>query len=198
MTARLRALRATALLAGSLVLAARLAVAGETPSLERLLDLVRLAEPSTVAFTERRELQYLTEPIVLEGTLSFSPPDRLTREVHRPKRETMVIEGDLLTLRPNWKDPPTRVLLADFPALDALVTALRAVLAGDAATLARVYEVALAGEEASWTVTLTPRAEGLRSVVRSVVLRGSGGSVGAVEVREAGGDSSLVTIHGPA
>lgn len=196
--ARPRALPVIAGLVGGLLLALRPAPAGEPLSLDRLMDLVRQTEPSAVAFTERRLLQYLTEPILLEGTLSFSPPDRLAREVHRPKRETMVIEGDLLTLRSNWKDPPTRVLLADFPGLDALVTALRSVLAGDAATLERVYEVELDGEEGAWTVTLTPRAADLRSVVRSVVLEGSGASVGAVEVWEAGGDRSVITIHGPA
>ena len=180
-----------------ILLAAHVALGGQDLSLGRLLDLVRQTEPSTVAFTERRSMQYLTEPIVLEGTLSFDPPDRLTREVHRPNRETMVIEGDLLTLKANWKDPPTRVLLADYPGLDALVTALRAVLSGDAEALERVYQVDLRGKEEAWTVALVPRAESLRAVVASVVLEGSAATVRSIEVVEAGGDSSVITVHGP-
>ncbi len=180
-----------------ILLAAHVALGGQDLSLGRLLDLVRQTEPSTVAFTERRSMQYLTEPIVLEGTLSFDPPDRLTREVHRPNRETMVIEGDLLTLKANWKDPPTRVLLADYPGLDALITALRAVLSGDAEALERVYQIDLRGTAEAWTLALIPRAESLRAVVASVVLEGAAETVRSIEVQETGGDSSVITVHGP-
>ena len=59
-------------------------------TLSRLTAGLALKSPATVGFSEERRLQYLTEPLILEGTLSFEPPARLEKQVLRPKWERMV------------------------------------------------------------------------------------------------------------
>lgn len=151
---------------------------------------------STVRFSEERRLQYLTEPLFAKGTLSFTPPGRLERQVLSPGRERMTVEGDLLTIEANPKDPPVRVLLSDYPALEAFITALRALLAGDRPTLEHIYAIALAGTEASWRLRLIPKSEQLRDKVREIHISGRAGAIRSIEVIEAGGDRSITTITG--
>lgn len=151
---------------------------------------------SVVRFSEQRRLHYLTEPLLLEGTLSFEPPDRLEKRVLRPKKEKITVDGNLVSIETNTKDPPVRVLLSDHPALDALITALRSVLGGDLDALEDSYAIVVDGEGDSWSLHMTPRSEALREAVREVWMRGSAGRIETIEILEAGGDQSLITITG--
>lgn len=149
-----------------------------------------------VRFSEERQLHYLTEPLLLEGTLSFDPPERLEKQVLRPKKETITVDGNLVTFESNPKDPPVRVLLSDYPALDAFVTALRAALSGDLENLAHIYAIELKGTEDSWSLQLTPRTDALRKAVSKVQMNGSSGRIMSIEILETGGDRSIITISG--
>ncbi len=151
---------------------------------------------SVVRFSEERLLHYLTEPLLLEGTLSFDPPERLEKQVLRPKKERITVDGNLVTFETNPKDPPVRVLLSDYPALDAFITALRAALSGDLETLEHIYAIVLNGTEESWLLQLTPRSEALREAVSEVRMRGSAGRIMSIEILETGGDRSIITISG--
>jgi outer membrane lipoprotein-sorting protein len=151
---------------------------------------------STVGFSEVRRLNYLTEPLHLEGTLTFEPPARLERLVLRPTRERMIVDGDVLTIEASRNTPPARVLLSDHPALDGFITALRSVLAGDQGTLERIYAIELEGGEAAWSLRLTPKSERMREAVSEVRIAGAGREITTVEVIETGGDRSVITIRG--
>jgi hypothetical protein len=165
-------------------------------TLSRLIAGLAQDQASTMGFSEVRWLQYLTEPLYLEGTLTFQPPDRLERLVLRPIRERMIVDGDVLTIEASRIAPPARVLLSDHPALDGFITALRSVLTGDQGTLERIYTIALEGAEASWLLRLTPKSERLRAAVSEVLIGGAGREITTVEVIETGGDRSVITIRG--
>lgn len=166
-------------------------------SLSELLEGLARHVSGTVSFSEVRHLSYLTEPLNLEGTLTFEPPARLERLVRSPTRERMVFDGDVLTIHASRTTPPARALLSDYPALDGFITALRAVLAGDQDTLDRIYETSLRGSEASWSLHLAPRPEPLRAALREVNIEGAAHRITRVEVLEAGGDRSTITLHEP-
>jgi len=169
--------------------------AAETPwDLSALAGMLAQETKSSVDFSEERHLAFLTEPVVLEGRLSFEPSGRLERLVLRPKRERMVIEGRLLIIETNAKDPPIRVLLSDHPPLEAFVVALRALLAGDQEALEQVFDTALAGEPADWLLRLTPRAPQLRAAVEVILISGSMDTIESIEVLETGGNRSIITL----
>jgi outer membrane lipoprotein-sorting protein len=171
--------------------------AAEGPlSLPRLIAGLARETSTTVRFSEERRLQYLTEPLFLEGTLSFEPPGRLEKQVLRPKREKMIVDGNLLIIESNRENPPVRVLLSDHPVLDAFVIAFRAILKGDHETLERIYTTALEGGEAAWLLRLTPRARQLREAVSEVRIAGGTTEITSIEVIEVDGDRSIYTISG--
>lgn len=165
-------------------------------------DLARLAEVisgagfGTYRFAEERHLQFLTEPLHLEGTLSYTAEGKLVRRVTSPRPEQAVIDGNLLSIETNKVDPPVRVLLSDQPVLNALVVALRATLTGDVPLLIDHYEADLSGLEASWSLNLTPRAASLRAAVEEIRLQGSAHEIRTIEILETNGDRSVITISG--
>lgn len=167
-------------------------------TLESLVAGLAENRPSTVRFSEERRLQILTEPLVSEGTLTFKAPDRMERLVLRPKWERIVVEGGLLTIEANKRDLPTRLLLSDIPALDALMATLRSLFAGDADALLRFHEASLTSDGDSWALKLIPRDAVWKEAVREVTVEGTGHSVRSIAVNEAGGDSSTITILGEA
>lgn len=179
-----------------LALAPAVGRAQETPwNLAALVAALAQQKALTVRFSEERRLQYLTEPVRLEGTLSFDPPDRLEKRVLRPKRERMTVEGDLITIETVPGDPKVRVFLSDYPALGAFVTALRALLSGDPADLERVFLPALAGTEEAWSIRLTPRLPEVRGRVSEIHISGAGRRIASIDILETGGDRSIIAIH---
>ena len=67
-------------------------------------------------------------------------------------------------------------------------------LAGDLATLRRLYEVKLDGGEREWRLTLKPGDPQMQEVVREIRIGGSGDTIASIEFMEANGDRSVMTI----
>ena len=151
--------------------------------------------PSTnESFTESKSLAVLSEPLLLSGTLSYNRPDRLEKHVLSPYEEHLIVEGNNLTLI-NKNGKKKRIALSRYPIIQAFVESIRGTLAGDGDALKRFYRVGLSGDRRNWTLTLRPLDQELADYVRSIELSGTEAQVTRVDIREAGGDSSVMTIH---
>jgi outer membrane lipoprotein carrier protein LolA len=145
-------------------------------------------------FVERRDLAALTAPLRSSGTLVYVAPGRLEKHTTRPAPESLVLEGERLTIE-KIEGGPKRVLnLPDYPVLWAFVESIRSTLAGDLGTLNRFYRVELSGRESQWRLVLVPIEPKMREVVREIRIEGRGDWVGSIAVFEAGGDRSTMTI----
>jgi len=179
-----------------LLLSLQASRAAEGPQdLAAVLSALRQDSTATADFVERRSLAYLTEPLVVAGRLTYSPGGRLERQVTRPKPETMIIDGPLLTIEQNPKDPPIRVLLEDYPPLQAFVSALRALLAGDRTALETTFESDFESSGTSWRLTLTPKAVALADAIDAIEVAGKAGSLRSLEIAERNGNRTLVEIQ---
>ncbi len=183
------------LVLAALTLIPRMALGGNW-DLAKLAEELSAAGPGTYRFLEERHLQVLTEPVRLEGRLSYEAGGRLIREVTRPRRERAVIEGNLLSIEANKVDPPVRILLSGQPVLSALVVALRATLQGDLALLQETYESELSGGSAAWSLRLEPKDADLRATVSALHLRGVESRIASIEVLETSGDRTVITLFG--
>jgi hypothetical protein len=163
--------------------------------LTALLAALRQDSAATADFTESRSLAYLTEPVIVQGQLTYSPNGRLERLVTQPEHEKMVIEGNLLTIEQNPKDPPIRVLLKDHPPLQAFVAALRALLGGDRAALEASFQSTFAPGGGDWRLTLTPKNPALASAVAKIEAVGQAGSLAGIEIAESNGNHTSVTLQ---
>jgi hypothetical protein len=165
----------------------------EAPAnLDELMGLLAARRHGHMAFTEVQTLAMLDRPLESSGELLYDAPDRLEKRTLKPKPEDLTIEAGVLTAR---RGRHTRTLeLAAYPQLSPLIDSLRATLSGDRATLERTFAVQLAGSLADWTLHLTPRDAAAARIVREVRISGSRAALGSVEILQADGDRTLLTL----
>jgi hypothetical protein len=184
--------RATGVLACALALAAGSAAADAPDALDALLHSIAARRHAHAAFTEVQYRGLLDRPHESSGELRFDAPDRLEKRVLAPKPETLVLERGVLSVT---RGRHTRTLdLAAWPQLAPLLEGLRATLAGDRVALERVFSIRLDRGAARWTLHLAPRDARAIRLLREVVISGQQANLGSVEILEADGDHSLLTI----
>lgn len=149
-----------------------------------------------VRFTETRHLALLDAPLVATGELVYVAPARLERHTETPVRETMVLDGDTLSLDREGRSHTLK--LRDYPEAAALIESIRATLAGDRKTLERTYALSLSGSATQWALDLLPSDPAVAKVVLRIRVTGSRGMVRGVEIQQADGDRSVMRIEPPA
>ncbi len=164
-------------------------------NLDSLMQRLAANAGGRVQFEETRHLAILDQPLRATGELVYIAPARLERHTETPVRESMVLDGDTLTLT---REARTHTLsLRDYPEAAALIDSIRATLAGDLAALQRTYAVSLAGSEQAWTLDLLPADPQVAQVVLRITIRGSGAVVRGVDILQADGDRSSMKIAPP-
>src|SRR5262249_25622559 len=84
--------------------------------------------------------------------------------------------------------------LGAYPQVAPLVESIRATLAGDRATLERLFHLSFEGSLEHWTLTLSPRDPTLARVIDHIRIVGQRDAVHSVEIRQQDGDRSLLTL----
>lgn len=193
-TALARALAAFILLSATALASASERKPDSRWGIEQLMEALRQVKSAHAKFVERKHLALLKAPLDSSGTLVYRAPDHLEKHTLRPSPESLILDGDRVTLE-KLEGGPQRILqLEQYPVLRAFVESMRSTLAGDLATLRRYYDVDLAGTEARWRLTLRPRDPGMRDVVTEIRIEGRSRSITAVTVLETGGDRSTMTL----
>lgn len=162
--------------------------------LKRLMHSLAQVKEAKARFTERREIAFLSTPLESSGTLIYTAPGRLQKHTLEPRRESLLLEGDRLTLENRERDQRRTFALPEYPVIWALVESIRSTLAGDYATLTRFYQASLEGSEAQWRLILKPVEPAMRGVVREIGIEGRRDEVIGVEIFETSGDRTVMTI----
>jgi hypothetical protein len=88
--------------------------------------------------------------------------------------------------------------LQRYPQIQPFIESIRATLAGDRNALERIFHVDFAGTVQHWSLTLVPLDGRLTRNVKQVQIDGSRDQLLRVEIRQADGDRSLMTLRTPA
>ena len=158
----------------------------------KLFPMLAKERPGRAAFHERKHLALLDRPIDSTGELAFIPPDKLEKRTITPREERVVVDRERVTLERGGKRHSLD--LRANPAVAVLVESIRATLAGDLAALQRVYTTALDGTPDRWRLTLRPIDAAGAAIVERIDIEGEKAAVKAVEIRQADGDRSVMTI----
>jgi outer membrane lipoprotein-sorting protein len=170
------------------------AAAGADWSVEQLMQALGAVKSSQAAFVESKHVEILSTPLQSRGRLLYTAPGRLEKHTLSPRRESLVLDGDELTLENKDRNQRRTLQLHDQPMVRAFVESIRSTLAGDLATLSRFYEVKLDGGERQWRLTLKPGDPQVREVVSEIRIAGSRDAIASIEFIEANGDRSVMTI----
>jgi outer membrane lipoprotein-sorting protein len=163
-------------------------------NVEQLMQALGEVKSSKARFVERRHFAILTTPLESTGTLLYIAPSRLEKHTLTPRAESLVLAGEELTVEDRERNQRRTLALRDYPLIRAYVESVRSTLAGDLPTLARFYEVGLDGGERRWRLTLRPTEPEMRDAVSEIRISGDRASIDTIEIIEAGGDRSVMTI----
>jgi outer membrane lipoprotein-sorting protein len=162
--------------------------------INRLMQDLSQVKTAKGRFVERKHLAILNAPLQLSGTLIYTAPSRLEKHTLEPRQESLLLEREELTIERKERNQRRTVMLQDYPVVWAFVESIRSTLAGDLTTLNRFYEVALDGDERKWHLALKPSDPKMREVVSEIRISGERNWINAIEIRETGGDRSVMTI----
>lgn len=162
-------------------------------SIAQLMAALAKHPQGAATFTEKKYLAILDQPVESSGELLFIAPSRLEKRTLKPRPETMVLDGDTLTLERGQRKHILQ--LKDYPEVAGMIESIRATLAGDRKALEQVYQLALDGDNERWTLVLTPLDPKVGAVITRIRMEGVKDVVRSVEIIQADGDRSLMTIE---
>lgn len=168
--------------------------AGADADLETFLQARARVTADEVRFAELAWVSIADQPLKSSGVLRYAAPDRLEKRTELPRPQSLRIEGDRLVMETGTPPRVRSLAVAEAPGVAALVTGLRAALAGDGAALRATHHVHWQADGTRWNLVLQPREAAAARVVRSVQLSGRGEAVMRVEVLLAGGDRSVMLL----
>jgi hypothetical protein len=175
--------------------AAPLSSSSAPGELDEVMHLLSMRQHGRVEFVEQHFLAVLTHPIESSGEMRYDAPDHLEKRTLLPRPENLVLAGGELTVE---RGGHTRVLdLHRYPQIQPFVESIRATLAGDRAALERVFRVEFTGSMGQWSLVLVP-VEQLKQSVVQIQIDGMRDELRRVEIRQADGDRSLMTLRTPA
>lgn len=183
-------MRILILLAGLFVLPA----SAEEWGLPQLMQSLAQVQTSQGRFVERKHLAVLDVPLTSSGMLSFRAPDYLEKHTLDPKDELLVLDQGVLTIENKARNMKRTLVVQQYPAVWAFVESIRSTLAGDLPMLQRFYEIELKGDAAKWHMKMLPTDSRTRDMVKEIVISGHGDRVTSIEMLEAGGNSSTMTV----
>ena len=163
--------------------------------LDALAAVLAQRKSGQARFTEERFVSGFDSPLRASGVLSFAAPDRFARHTIEPRAESMIVEGNTVTLKRSGRS--RQMALDAVPELTALIEAVRGTLSGDAATLRKHFEQRVEGTAALWTLTLLPKDSRLAAQVREIKIVGQVSALRSIELWLSGGDRSLMSIEPP-
>lgn len=160
-----------------------------------LMKMLAERPAGQVRYSETKHSALLREPLRMGGTLRYKKPSFLEKHVQTPFEEILTVDGERLL----WEKPAAQkkhaLALRDYPAIRGFIESMRSTLNGDAQTLERFYKVRLDGNEQQWTLVLLPSDIDMAQFIRVIRISGSKARISTIEIEEAGGDRSLMTLR---
>ena len=133
------------------------------------LQVLHNTQPSLQAnFREERHLAMLKDPVVNEGKVWFTLPDKFRREFGGKTPSTTVIDGKKMSIYyPNYH----QLEIYDLESRPVIKDSLRALTAGlNFTEIARYYDMAGSKNGSEYQITLTPKTAAIKKLVKSVEL----------------------------
>ena len=160
--------------------------------LSQLMSELGRVKHATGRFIERKYLKMLKAPLVVRGTLEYVAPGRVEKRTLEPRPEALIVDGDTVVLE--GARGRRTLALQDNPVVWAFVESIRSTLNGDLGMLERFYEVEFDGESEAWRLRLAPKDERMSRMVSLILISGRGDRIESIEIREAQGDRSVMTV----
>ena len=161
--------------------------------LAQLMDELARTRSGRARFVETKYLALLDRPLVARGEMRFTTPDRLEKRTLTPRPETLLLDGDRLSIERGQQK--LVIDLASQPEALAFIDSIRGALTGNRQALERHYALHLAGHRDHWTLTLLPSDPAIAAIVHRITLTGQANRIRSIEYLQADGDRAVLRIE---
>lgn len=158
-----------------------------------LMQLLAQHKSGQAVFVEKKYIALLDKPVLSSGELSFNAPDRLEKRTLKPKPESLLLEGDKLTVSRADKRALS-INLQEYPEVASIVSSIRGTLLGDLAALEKSFQLSLSGSANQWLLVLVPLDSSVAKTMQRIRIRGNGADIQAIHFEQADGDRSEMLI----
>ncbi len=186
-------MRKTALLLSltALMIAPCMAIASEW-NLALLMQELAKVRSDHSSFVEKKFIAMLDKPVESSGELYYTAPGHLEKRTLKPKPESLTVDKDMLIIERNHQTH--RLQLQNYPEIAAFIDSIRGTLSGDRAALERNYQINLSGTSEHWILQLLPTDPKMQKVAKQIRILGEGNALDSIEIIQADGDSSVMSI----
>jgi hypothetical protein len=163
--------------------------------LGEILAGTAVTPPAEVEFREERHNPMFKEPMILAGHLEYIDKGVLRKVIESPFAEDILIDGNKVIVT---RDGKTRKLsLNRSRALQLILGAIEAVLAGDRAVLEASFQIDATGSGDAWTLVMTPTSRSVAKRMNSLEITGDDRAAASIRINLPGDEWHLMTIGKP-
>ena len=164
--------------------------------LSKLEDRFSSIDTLEADFVQEKELSYFDRKIIIKGVLCFDKPDILAWHVTEPIVYSMVIDGK--TIR-QWDEETRKVQtlhVESNPALKMMIVRMREWFTGNFTGFLEDYDVEIESEEPVIVTFLPKKISPVADFIEKVrvIFKGDGSYLDQIEIREKGGDNTVITF----
>ena len=185
--------RIVSVLMGLALLCGSVAAHAQAWGLPDLMHMLAKHKSANATFTEKKFIALMDQPLESAGELSYTAPDKLEKRTLMPKAETMILDGDRLSMQRAGRRRMS-VSLQSRPEAAAFVESVRGTMAGDLSALQKYYTLELAGRAEAWKLTLVPTQPGMLKIMSRIRIEGTQDAITLIIFDQADGDRSEMRI----
>lgn len=157
-----------------------------------LMQLLSKQKSAKATFTEKKFLALAEQPLESSGELSYTAPGRLEKRTLKPRQETMLLNGDRLSVISGMRR--ASISIQGHPEAAAFVESIRGTLSGDQSALEKYYKLDLSGHADAWSLVLVPSQPGMLKIISRIRIEGSRSAILLIVFDQADGDRSEMRI----
>lgn len=158
-----------------------------------LMQILSRNKTGQATFVEKKYIGIIDKPVLSSGELSFKAPDRLEKRTLKPRPESLILEGDKLTVS-QFEKRSISINLQDQPEVASIVGSIRGTLLGDLTALEKNFQIGLSGTEQQWKLELIPLEISAAKLISRISIRGNAADIHSILFEQADGDRSEMQI----
>ncbi len=162
-------------------------------NLDLLMHDLAAVRSDHASFVEIKSIAMLDKPVKSSGELYYAAPSHLEKRTLKPRPESLTVDGDNLIIARNGQIH--RLQLQKYPEIAAFIDSIRGTLSGDRTALEKNYKTSLEGTPERWTLLLLPTDPRMQKVAKEIRIKGERNALNSIEIIQADGDSSVMTIE---
>lgn len=143
-------------------------------------------------FQQEKKLAVLTQALVTRGVLHTDQQQRIIWEIQEPYTLRYELTRD--EIRETDTQGTRSIKPAQNPIAAALTTALSATFTGHWQEQNALTHIEASGNNTQWTLEITPLAEALKPILKSIVVEGSTHTIHRIHITETNGDSTDIQL----